>query len=605
MASNVAPPIFISRPISQEYLDDLGMPELGYLTTVPLTCSFLVHEALQTLPPGNSLSPGEVEQLFTFEEPESSPEGTCSFTLKAKEKKFNIVEDGYGLPFSVKKYAFTDNPTTRRLWQLNRLIDNLVNLMGPELHWVGIYRLVLNEKGAPQLVKEAYRGEISRGIFPATEEFSRRSNNSFTAVFGKGCVIPDTHNLGTSARYYQCSKKVRSECCLPIRTSDGRVLGIIDAESFTPSFFTPERTMELLRICTDLADCNMLLAASEEPVVLTPLKQPLHVLGSMTFGQQVTEEKAGEMLDLFMAKGRERGIQVPEIDTAFLYCEGVTEQILGNLLPKYDRSSYFLATKVHPWKVGSYVSGWDKYGLSKERIHAQFFESLDRLKLSYVDLLYLHAPSPCVPLEESVKAVGELIAQGKVKSWGMSNFPAWMVAQAHLIAAQNGMPGPTHYQGMYNAITRDIERELFPCLKSFGMHFRGYNPLAGGLLTGKYSDKDHLPGDGRFHNNATYQSRFWTEAHFAALKVIREACEEFSLDMTSVALRWLVFHSPLVHVNRDSSTTHGVILGASSIAHLESNLSAWATEPLPPPVLNALDRAWELARPSCEKYFRP
>ena len=153
---------------------------------------------------------------------------------------------------------------------------------------------------------------------------------------------------------------------------------------------------------------------------------------------------------------------------------------------------------------------------------------------------------------------------------------------------------------MYNAITRDVERELLPCLADYAMAFYVYNPLAGGLLTGKHQQLEANPAPGRFDGNAEYQRRYWNSAYFDAVKRFCNVCEQEDIDPANAAIRWLVHHSDLQANKQD-----GVIIGASSIEHFDTNHAAMGDEPLPDNIVESLQEGWEAARPVCIKYFRP
>nr|KAF6443066.1 aldo-keto reductase family 7 member A2 [Molossus molossus] len=161
---------------------------------------------------------------------------------------------------------------------------------------------------------------------------------------------------------------------------------------------------------------------------------------------------------------------------------------------------------------------------------------------------------------------------------------------------------------MYNATTRQVETELFPCLRHFGLRFYAYNPLAGGLLTGKYKyeDKDGKQPVGRFFGNTwaeTYRNRFWKEHHFKAIALVEKALQAAygarAPSMTSAALRWMYHHSQLQGAHGDA-----VILGMSSLEQLEQNLAATEEGPLEPTVVQAFDQAWHLVAHECPNYFR-
>lgn len=153
---------------------------------------------------------------------------------------------------------------------------------------------------------------------------------------------------------------------------------------------------------------------------------------------------------------------------------------------------------------------------------------------------------------------------------------------------------------MYNALTRDVEAELFPAIKTLGIRFYAYNPLAGGLLTGKYGDEKKVPDTGRFAVKKKYLGRFWKASYFDALQKIREACEKTGIPMTAAALRWIYHHSLL-----DGTGHDGCIIGATRLIHLENNLKACNNGKLPESLVDALNAAWDSARPDCPRYFKP
>jgi len=214
-------------------------------------------------------------------------------------------------------------------------------------------------------------------------------------------------------------------------------------------------------------------------------------------------------------------------------------------------------------------------------------------------------------LDETLAGIDELHKQGKIVEFGLSNYPAWAVVDIWHRCKNKGIVPPTVYQGMYNVITRDMEREIVPVAREFGIRLYMYNPLAGGLLSGRYTTVDDLAAatEGRFSaefDNAfgthfkagqLYRARYSKEPIFQGLAVLRKACEEAGISMPHASLRWLVHHSLL-------SGDDGVILGVSKPEHLESNLAAWAAGPLPEPLLQACETAWQLAKPACEGYFR-
>ncbi len=309
------------------------------------------------------------------------------------------------------------------------------------------------------------------------------------------------------------------------------------------------------------------------------------ILGTMTFGEQVDHDKAQLMLDRFIVAGN------MEIDTAYAYCDGKTEQLLGELLPAEKRKELYLASKVNPW---------NDHGLQPAQVKKQLSEILERLGTDHIDLLYLHSPDLDTPVEKTLEACFELHQQGKFKQLGLSNYASWQVAEVVEICRHNGWMQPVVYQGMYNALTRDVERELFPCLRNYGISFYAYNPLAGGLLTGKYQSIDDMPDSGRFAERNGYEERYWKKDYFDVLQRLIRTCAELGLTPTQAAMRWLVNHSLL-----DAEQGDGIILGATRIEHLTDNMAACDQIPLDQSILDIFDQGWEVIKPNCFKYFRP
>ncbi|MEE6482200.1 hypothetical protein FKM82_013181 [Ascaphus truei] len=264
-------------------------------------------------------------------------------------------------------------------------------------------------------------------------------------------------------------------------------------------------------------------------------------------------------------------------------------------------SAVKLATKANPWEGMT---------LRAESVRLQLETSLKRMKTSSVHLFYLHAPDHQTPVEETLAACQELYKEGKFKELGLSNYAAWEVMEVYCICKHRNWVLPTVYQGMYNATTRQVETELLPCLRQLGIRFYAYNPLAGGLLTGKYKyedkEKDKEQAPSRFFGNnwaETYRNRYWKQHHFQAIDLVQQALEEAygaeKPSLTSAALRWMYHHSQL-----QGSRGDAVILGMSSMEQLLQNLAGAEQGPLLPPVLTAFNEAWDLVAHDCPNYFR-
>jgi len=308
------------------------------------------------------------------------------------------------------------------------------------------------------------------------------------------------------------------------------------------------------------------------------------VLGTMNFGPQLDEAASREMVTAFLKAGNR------EMDTAYVYNGGSTETILGEILPDLNASSYEIATKVHPRITGR---------LDRETILMEFNESLKRMKRDRVDLLYFHFPDGKTPIEEALETIKELYEQGKIKELGLSNYPAWQVIDIAYKCDKMGCPRPAVYQGMYNALCRNVEPELFPAIRSLGMRFYAFNPLAGGMLTGKHLHFEDTPEPGRFARLESYRKRYWKQSYFEAVDEIRKACEAENIPMAEAGYRWLCYHSMM-----DANQGDGILLGASRQEQMTQNMAATNRGELPQSIVEAMDAAWEIAKPDSPAYFK-
>ena len=306
------------------------------------------------------------------------------------------------------------------------------------------------------------------------------------------------------------------------------------------------------------------------------------ILGTMTFGESVFSPDVEGFINTFLGEG------YTELDTAYVYNDGKCEELLGEALPK-AAAPYFIATKVNP-RISGKLDGAAAY--------KQVNESLERLKLKAVDLVYLHFPDPATPVEDVLKAMADLHGQGKFRELGLSNFPAWMVADVWHICDRNGWVKPTVYEGMYNPLTRYAERELNACLDHFGMRYYAYNPLCGGLLTGRYGKFEDAPTDGRFTHRPGYQNRYWKKSYFDAVEILKAACEKEGITTVEATYRWLAHHSMLKEERGD-----GIIIGASKLNHLKQNMETMKAGPLPEGILKAFEEAWDGCRKDSPEYF--
>ena len=306
------------------------------------------------------------------------------------------------------------------------------------------------------------------------------------------------------------------------------------------------------------------------------------VLGTMTFGESVFAPDVSAFVNAYLQNGG------TELDTAYVYNEGNCERLLGEVLPKLEKP-FRIATKVNP-RISGRLDG--------EAAYKQVNESLARLGLTHVDTVYLHFPDPATPVENVLEAMADLHGQGKFTELGLSNFPAWMVTDAWHLCKDHGWVLPTVYEGIYNPLTRKAEVELNACLNHFGMRFYAYNPLAGGLLTGRYARFEDAPTDGRFTHRPNYQGRYWKKSYFDAVDVIRTAAEKAGITTIEAVYRWLAYHSML-----DDARGDAIIIGASKLNHLLDNMETLKKGPLPEEVLEAFREAWALTKGDSPEYF--
>src|SRR4051812_13137773 len=270
------------------------------------------------------------------------------------------------------------------------------------------------------------------------------------------------------------------------------------------------------------------------PGVLTVPRAPAPmsrlVLGTMTFGDTVDAAGAAAMLDAALDAG------ITGLDTANGYAGGETERILGPLLAT-RRERVVLATKAgmpHP-DAGEHAP------LSAAGLRASLEGSLRRLGVDRVDLFYLHQPDRATPVTETLGAVKEAMDRGEVGALGVSNYAAWQIAELNAAADVVGCPRPVVAQQLYNLVARRIEEEYLEFARVSGLLTMVYNPLGGGLLTGKHSFT--AAGTGRFGDSRLsrmYRDRYWTPERFAAVERLAKIADDAGVALPELSLRWLL-----------------------------------------------------------------
>jgi aryl-alcohol dehydrogenase-like predicted oxidoreductase len=302
----------------------------------------------------------------------------------------------------------------------------------------------------------------------------------------------------------------------------------------------------------------------------------------MTFGSQVDEAAASRIVDRCLDLG------VNFFDTANVYNGGASEVIVGKTLTG-RRQKIVLASKVR----GKMGEGPDQSGLSRAAIERAIDDSLRRLQTDYLDLYYLHQPDYAVPIDESLEAMERLVKAGKVRYPASSNYSGWQVCQMQWMAEKNGYKRATITQPMYNLLARGIEQEYLPMANEFGISTVVYNPLAGGMLTGKQKREAPLKGT-RFDGNQMYLGRYWHEEDFDAVGELLDVASKVGRSPVSLALNWLLHHTPI----------DCVILGASKLEQLEENLKAMDDGPLTAETVSACDQVWAKIRGVSPQYNR-
>lgn len=330
---------------------------------------------------------------------------------------------------------------------------------------------------------------------------------------------------------------------------------------------------------------------------------PRAILGTMTFSGATNLEDATTMvLDFCSPNRRELVRDNPMLDSAIMYQGGKTEVLLGNMIRLNDQNlpkSLSIASKANPFTK-------DK-NLSPAGVRSQLMASLKSLQADRVDVFYLHAPDVNNHIEPTLEEVQKMFQEGKFQKFGLSNFSAWETVYIHNYMSTRNFVAPTIYQGMYNAITREVETELFPALRKLGMSFFAYNPLAGGMLSGKYqpSENDSQAAEQnaafgeRFAGNSfwakRYRERFQQRDQFEALEIIRKSLGE--LTMAEASLRWLRHHSLL-------SKEDGIIVGASKLSHYNANMDSLDRGMLSDELVKAFDDAAKVCLDVCPHYSR-
>ena len=280
-------------------------------------------------------------------------------------------------------------------------------------------------------------------------------------------------------------------------------------------------------------------------------------LGCNNFGGRIDLEATRKVVH----KALDCGITL--FDTADVYGErGGSETCLGQILGD-RRKEIVLATK-----FAMEMDDGEKKGASRRYIIQAVEASLTRLKTDWIDLYQYHRPDPLTPIDETLRALDDLIRQGKVRYIGCSNMPSWEVATAQWTARDIGAQGFVSAQDEYSLLVRDAEKELIPAATAYGLGLLPYFPLACGLLTGKYKRNAEMPADARLTNTQRLADRYLTETNWARTERLADFCEAQGKTLVELAFSWLLAR-PIVS---------SVIAGATKPEQIEANVKAadWA-----------------------------
>ena len=249
------------------------------------------------------------------------------------------------------------------------------------------------------------------------------------------------------------------------------------------------------------------------------------------------------------------------IDTADLYTAGVSERMLGEAIRELKRDDLVVATKCW-FPTGD---GANARGLSRKHIFEACEASLRRLGTEYIDLYQVHGPDPHTPVEETMRALDDLVRAGKVRYLGCSNLYAWQMVKANGVAERLGLERFVAAQHLYNLVRRDVEREILPACEDQGMGMICWSPLASGLLTGKYRGRKKPPEESRFGIQASiYLPRYWWDESLRMVDGLVECAAQLEKTPAQVALAWLL---------RDERVS-SVIVGARRVEQIRENLAA-------------------------------
>lgn len=286
-----------------------------------------------------------------------------------------------------------------------------------------------------------------------------------------------------------------------------------------------------------------------------PLKageKPAVAVGVMNFGRRTPAAEAGRIV----RRALERGVGL--FDAANVYNDGEAERILGRALGA-DRAGVLVASK-----VGLDRAGGKAEGLSREVILRACEASRARLGVDAIDIYYLHAPDHTTEPDEILDALGELLHQGKIRGWGVSNHASWQALELIVRADARGLPRPRLSQVMYNVLIRQVEQEHLRFCARYGLHLTAYNPLAGGLLVG--DRRNTIARGSRFDGNSMYRRRYLNDALLDLVDTLKPIAGDEHVSLITLSYAWLAARPGV----------GSILVGPASVEHLDAAIEGAA-----------------------------
>ena len=279
-------------------------------------------------------------------------------------------------------------------------------------------------------------------------------------------------------------------------------------------------------------------------------------LGCMMFGWKSPKNDSIKIIDKAINDG------INFLDTANVYGRGASEEIVGKALKQNgNRDKIFLATKVHHKMDDEDLNA---FGNSRRHIISECDASLKRLQTDYIDLYQIHRPQSDIPIDETLRALDDLVKAGKIRYIGTSTFASWQIMESLWVAKELGLNRFVSEQPPYHLLDRRAERELFPMAENYGLAFIPWSPLAGGFLTGKYKRNEERPENSRLTERNEWKDHHFSDAAFDVLDVVISIAKEKSVTPSQLSLAWTL---------RNDIVT-STIIGPRTMEQYEDNIKA-------------------------------